>query len=298
MLSGRDSHYWSDIYVAYQVAKTGTLSGAAAALNVHHSTVLRRIDALEQVLNTRLFHRHARGYTVTAAGQRLLKVAESTEEAIERMAGEIAGIDEQLTGTVVVTTVDTLVPHLTPVFAEFQQLHPEIKIELNVDPRIFRLEYGEAHISIRPGAEPKDPDYVVQHLRRLSATLYASEAYIRQFGRLRSLTETEGHRFISATKPRMQIPFLAWVETEIPAEQIYYRCSDFVSMCQGAHAGLGIAAVNTWLASLYPSLVPLLAAPPEWASDLWLVTHRDMHRTAKVQALTQLIKRHLGKPQD
>lgn len=298
MFSGRDSHYWSDIYVAYQVAKTGTLSGAAAVLNVHHSTVLRRIDALEQVLNTRLFHRHARGYTVTAAGQRLLKVAESTEEAIERMAGEIAGIDEQLTGTVIVTTVDTLVPHLTPVFAEFQRVHPEIRVELNVDPRIFRLEYGEAHVSIRPGTEPKDPDYVVQHLRTLSATLYASETYIKNVGRLKSLQDLQGHRFISATQPRLQIPFVAWIEKEVPPEQIYYRCSDFRSMCYGAVAGLGIIAVNQWLASLYPTLIPLLASPPQWASDLWLVTHRDMHRTAKVQALTQLIKQHLGKSQN
>lgn len=284
---------WSDIYVAYQVAKLGTLSAAADALDVHHSTILRRIDALEKQLNTRLFHRHARGYTVTAAGQRLLKVAENTEEAMDRLVGEIAGIDEQLTGTVVVTTVDSMVSHLTPIFAEFLHRHPEIHLEVVADPRIFRLEYGEAHISIRPGAEPKDPDYIVQHLRRLSASLYASESYLTQYGQFKGLDQIAGHRFISLERPRLNIPYMAWLEENVPPSQIVYRCSDFQSMRQAALAGIGIAPLGLLVTHNCPELIPLYVAQESWASDLWLVTHRDVHRTAKVQALTALIKSNL-----
>ena len=165
---------WSDIHFAFQVARLGTLSAAAEVLDVHHSTVLRRIDALEQRLNTRLFHRHARGYSLTDAGQLLLSTATRTQEEFDRLIGQLAGVDDQLTGSLVVTTVNTLSPQLTPILAQFQQRHPEICIEYVADSRIFKLEYGEAHVSIRPGAQPKDPDYIVQHLRTTQTTLYAS----------------------------------------------------------------------------------------------------------------------------
>ncbi|WP_200821207.1 LysR family transcriptional regulator [Oceanicoccus sp. KOV_DT_Chl] len=160
---------WSDIHFAYQVARHGTLSAAANALNVHHSTVLRRIDALEKRLNTRLFHRHARGYTTTDAGQLLLKTASQTQEDFDRLLGQLEGADEQLSGTLVITTVSALMPLVSPLIAEFQQHNPEIRIDLIVDSRIFKLEHGEAHISLRPGAQPKDPDYCsapTNHSRR------------------------------------------------------------------------------------------------------------------------------------
>ena len=71
---------WDEIRTAYQVARLGTVSGAAEVLGVHHATVIRHIDALEKRLGAKLFQRHARGYTPTEAGQELLKVAQTTEE--------------------------------------------------------------------------------------------------------------------------------------------------------------------------------------------------------------------------
>ena len=59
---------WDEIRTAYQVARMGTVSGAAEVLGVHHATVIRHIDALEARLGVKLFQRHARGYTPTEAG--------------------------------------------------------------------------------------------------------------------------------------------------------------------------------------------------------------------------------------
>ncbi|MEH6592402.1 MAG: LysR family transcriptional regulator, partial [Halioglobus sp.] len=88
------SEDWSDIHFAFHVARLGTLSAAAQVLDVHHSTVLRRVDSLETRLKTRLFHRHARGYTPTDAGKLLLKVAAKTQDEFDRMIGQLAGADE------------------------------------------------------------------------------------------------------------------------------------------------------------------------------------------------------------
>ena len=283
---------WSDIHFAYQVAHHGTLSAAAQALNVHHSTVLRRIDALEKRLNTRLFHRHARGYRTTAAGEMLLKTARQTQEDFDQLLGQLEGADEQLTGTLVITTVSGLLPLVSPFIAEFQLHNPEIHIDLVVDSRIFKLEHGEAHVSLRPGAQPKDSDYVVQLLETMPGGLYASSSYIKRVGRMKNINDIAGHRFIGSTHSLSNIPAFKWLEENVPPQQIYFRASDMLGLHYAVQQGMGIAPVND-SGSLIASknTAQLLFEPPEeWSTKLWLVTHRDMHRTAKVQAFTQFIK--------
>lgn len=287
------SGHWSDIHFAYQVASLGTLSAAAEALDVHHSTVLRRIEALEKLLNTRLFQRHARGYTPTEAGRLLLQVAEQTQHSFETLMGQLAGVDEQLSGKVIVTSVDSFGREIMAVLAEFQSTHPEIRVEYVVDARLFKPEYGEAHVCIRPGAKPDHPDYIVQHLRCNEASLFASREYIKRFGPLKSLQDTQGHRFISTQEPLLHVPFMNWLETEVPPGQIYFRASDFTSMVEAARAGMGILPFHITAAKQHEMLIPLTEPVPEWETDLWLVTHRDVHRTAKIQVLTQLIKERM-----
>ena len=80
---------WDEIRTAYNVARIGTVSGAAEVLGVHHATVIRHIDALEGRLGVKLFQRHARGYTPTEAGQDLLRVAQATDDQFAQLAGRI-----------------------------------------------------------------------------------------------------------------------------------------------------------------------------------------------------------------
>ena len=85
---------WDDIRVALAVARTGTVSGAASALGVHHATVIRRSDALEAALRARLFQRHPRGYALTEAGRTLLATAAAADHKLEWLreaAGERFG---------------------------------------------------------------------------------------------------------------------------------------------------------------------------------------------------------------
>ena len=89
---------WDEIRTAYQVARNGTVSGAAEALGVHHATVIRHIDALETRLGVKLFQRHARGYTATEAGSDLLVVAQATEDQFTQLAGRIKGQGEGVSG--------------------------------------------------------------------------------------------------------------------------------------------------------------------------------------------------------
>ena len=108
---------WDEIRTAYQVARLGTVSGAAEVLGVHHATVIRHIDALEKRLGTRLFQRHARGYTPTEAGQDLLSVAQMTNEHFAQLASRIKGFGETVAGELVVTSIAGVSELLVPALA-------------------------------------------------------------------------------------------------------------------------------------------------------------------------------------
>ena len=116
--------HWDEVRTAYQVARIGTVSGAAEVLGVHHATVIRHIDALEGRLGVKLFQRHARGYTPTEAGRDLLQVAQATDDQFAQLAGRIRDKGDGVTGELVITSLVALSAVLTPALARFRQVHP------------------------------------------------------------------------------------------------------------------------------------------------------------------------------
>lgn len=284
---------WSDILFAFHVARLGTLTAAAEALDVHHSTVLRRINNFEKKLNTKLFHRHARGYTVTEAGKLMLKKAEQAQEQFDLLMGELQNADQSPKGTLAITTVSNMTALLAPLLHEFQEAYPQIRLEMIGDNRMLKLEHGEAHISLRPGQAPKEPDYIAQQTVSLAATLYASPAYIKRYGTLSSLAEITQHRFISDFGNHQNIPFMRWVYENISDENVYFRSNDFRDAQAAIKSGLGIGMLSCWSASLDPELVPLVAPRQDWMSDMWLLIHKDLRHSSKVQLFLAHIKASL-----
>ena len=284
---------WQDIKVAFEVARRGTLTSAAEALGVHHSTVLRRINHLEQSLNARLFHRHARGYTVTETGQKLFATAEQINEQLESLHNSIMAADTTLSGSLLLTTVSGFIDLLAPVCEQFQQLHPHVQLEILLDQKRLRLDHGQAHIAVRAGPRPDEGDYIAQHLCSNELGLYAHQRYLARMGEPKSLAELGDHHFISGVAGyNSRVPYFAWVDEHIPASHITLRVSETSDANRAIASGLGIGGMQNETAKLYPELRPILRQELNWRSDIWLVTHHQMHRSAKVQAFAQLLKQH------
>jgi len=282
---------WGEIRTAYQVARLGTVSGAAEVLGVHHAMVIRHIDALEKRLGTKLFQRHARGYTPTEAGRDLLSTAQRTEEQFGQLVSRIKGQGETVTGELVVTSITGIAPVLSPVFAAFQALHPDVAIRFYSDMRLFRLDYGEAHVAIRAGAAPQDGDYVVQPLARVQTGLYASSAYVQANGVPNGPQDYPNHRFIGPVDAENRAPFYRWLRETVPDEAITYRVSEPSATTAALQAGLGLGFVPVWEAEAHRDLVQVMPPRAEWESPLWIVTHVDLHRTLKVQSFLTVLKR-------
>jgi DNA-binding transcriptional LysR family regulator len=281
---------WDEIRTAYQVARLGTVSGAAEVLGVHHATVIRHIDALEKRLGTKLFQRHARGYTPTEAGHDLLTVAQTTDEQFAQLASRIKGIGETVAGELVVTSIAGAADLLVPVLARFQTDYPGVILRFLTDMRVFRLDYGEAHVAIRAGAAPEEPDNVVQPLARIRTGLYAARRYVDAHGLPTSEADLAGHSFVGADSAESRAPFNRWLRATVPAEALRFRGTESPAIEAAIRAGLGMGFMSAYRAAPDPDLVEVMAPRPEWDAPLWIVTHVDLHRTRKVQAFLTVLK--------
>ena len=281
---------WDEVRTAYQVARMGTVSGAAEVLGVHHATVIRHIDAIEARLGVKLFQRHARGYTPTEAGQDLLQVAQATDDQFNQLVGRLKGQGDDVSGELVVTSLASVAPLIAPVLADFQELHPDLIVRYLTGDRVFRLEYGEAHVAIRAGRSPDQLDNVVQPFLDQSMTLCASRAYIDEHGMPETLEDLRQHRFIGNDDMDSRAPYSRWLSELIDLDKIKFRCTNTFAMREAVLAGAGIGFFTPWEAQRHPELVEVMGPRPEWTGKLWLVTHVDLHRTTKVQSFLTFLK--------
>lgn len=281
---------WDEIRTAYHVARVGTVSGAAEVLGVHHATVIRHIDALEEKLGVKLFQRHARGYTPTEAGDDLLRVAQATDDQFSQLGGRIRGRGNDVSGELVVTSLGGLSHLLVPVLAEFQAEHPAIVVRFLTGERLFRLEYGEAHVAIRAGSPPEQPDNVVQPFYRQKITLFASESYAARHGLPENEADFPRHRFVSADDPKSRAPHARWLRETVPAACITFRSGDVHAQWRAIREGAGIGFMPRLQAVESGGLIEITPPREDWSAPLWLVSHMDLHRTTKVQAFLRFLK--------
>lgn len=282
---------WTELRSAYLVAKLGTVSAAADTLGVHRATINRHIEALEQALGAILFQRHARGYTPTEAGCDMLETAARAEEMFNDLRGRNQGRNAQLSGELIVTTLSGIANLIMPALAAFRAAHPEVALTFATSTQLARLEYGEAHVAIRAGDKPEEPDYVVLPFREMRFTLYAHQDYLARHGKPQGLDDLNAHYFIgSLISETREPPYSAWMRAHISPTAFALKTPDPRAIFYGVLHGLGIGFLAEHEAAAYPELIPIVPPQAEWDGHLWIVTHVDLHRTSKVQAFIKLLR--------
>jgi len=285
---------WTEIKAAYQVARLGTVSAAAEVLGVHRATVIRHIDALEAELGGTLFHRHNTGYTATEAGRDLLRVAQATEEQFSQLVGRTRSRAIDISGELIVTAHEYMAPLLLPALHRFQRENRRTMIKVIASPVLLKLEYGEAHIAVRSGSRPEQPDNIVQPFMDLRLGLYAHNSYISEHGKPDVQADFGDHRFVCWETSNSTFPFSHWLAKNIPAgNKVLITASQSVAE-QSILEGMGIGFYPEPYAKQHSDLVQVMPPRPEWLVPLWLVTHVDLHRTAKVQAFLRILKAGVG----
>lgn len=282
---------WDEIRTAWQVVRAGTVSGAAEALGVHHATVIRHVDALESRLSVKLFQRHARGYTPTEAGLALAQVGRVTDEQFTQLGARLSGAGTGISGDLVISTLPGLVGLLRPALGILAERYPDLTIRVQTEARVVRLEYGEAHLSIRAGPQPSEPDNVVQALMRGGVTLCASQKYIDTHGMPMTDADLSAHRFVTEDLDDSRAPYSRWLAQMTPKPIIALRSNEADVRYAAIADGLGLGFFYGH--DREGKMIEVMPPRPEWAFQIWLVTHVDLHRTPKVQAAVQVIKETL-----
>ncbi|MGI3185584.1 LysR family transcriptional regulator [Nioella aestuarii] len=284
---------WTELRTAYHVARLGTVSAAADYLGLHRATVNRHIDALEDEIGSKIFIRHARGYALTEVGQDVLRVAQKAEEMIEDLAGRVQGGSAQIEGEIKLSLLAPFAGLLMGAIDVFRRENPQCVVRVDVSEDLARLEYGEAHIALRAGAKPDHPDYVVTHFGDIGFNLYAHDSYVARQGIPDARDGFSGHEFVLPEFPRDRLPlFGSWLKDNIRPEMVALSSRDIGIVGEAICAGLGIGLMGDTEAQRRGSLRPVLPANADWKVTGWLVTHIDLHRTEKVQAMLSCIKAH------
>ena len=285
---------WTELRAAYHVAKLGTVSAASRALGTHRATINRHIDVLESELGSRIFFRNAKGYVLTEFGEEFVKIAGKADELFQDLAGRAKGSDGDIQGELKLTTVLPLANLLMASIATFRQKNANCKVTVTTTEDLERLEYGEAHIALRAGLKPEHPDYVVQSLGTVSLNLYGSQSYLSRFEAPPSAEELEQLAFVMPPDSARGLAIWAWIKARVPEPKIAIEANDPMVIKEAVFAGLGLGVLSEIDAAESGELFAVLPAQEDWKIPLWLVTHVDLHRTAKVQEMLALLKESRG----
>lgn len=281
---------WTEFRTAYEVAKLGSVSAAARALGVHRATVNRHIDALEEELGSPVFLRNRKGYMLTELGEDLLKVAQKTEGLLEDLSGRARGRGGSITGEIKITSIPNFMNMLMKPVTSFRTENPQCKVTIISSEDLQRLEYGDAHIALRAGEKPAHPDYVVQSFGPVGLNLYAERGYLSRNGGLGGLTDLSRHEFVLPALIDTRLPIWAWLTENVTDLKVAIETTETIAAREAVFAGLGLGILTEFDAAGRDDLTPVLPANPDWDVPLWLVSHVDLHRTEKVQAMLSHIK--------
>jgi molybdate transport repressor ModE-like protein len=283
---------WNEPRLVLAIHRAGSLTGAAKALGIDHSTAFRRLNAVEGQLGVRLFERLPGGaYEATAAGERMAAAAERMEDETLALDRDIAGRDRRLAGRLRVTSSETLAyRELTRHLAAFRKEHPGIVVELAIDNRVLSLSRREADIALRP-IRPKEGDLWGRKLADVAWAVYgAKDCVAANDVGLASSGDLGRHGMIGWEETAVGIQAVDWLNRNVAAESFVYRTNSLVNQMVAAKAGIGLALLPCYLGDRVGDLARALPdSVPELAGELWIVTHSDLKRTARVRAFFDIV---------
>ncbi len=283
---------WDNLRYVLVVANKGSIAAAARELGVNRSTVLRRINAFQDSLNCRIFERGEAGYILTPEAEKMINAAREVENTLFTMQRQIAGRELRLEGELRVTTTDTfMLAVLGPHLASFRERYPYIVVDLLVTNDILDLNRRDADIAIRPTAQP-EPGLVGRRLGDVEFGVYATAEVVAGMPG----GEPFAARWIGFADSLRPTPIGKWFESTVNAARIGLRCDSFVALRSAAEAGIGLALLPRVLGDQSASLVRVEVPIEELSTGLWLLTHPDLVRSARVHAFLEHFSAALGEP--
>lgn len=281
----------ADLDVVLALVRAGTLAEAGQRLAVDASTVFRAVQRIEKGLGQRLFERSRTGYLPGELAQALASHAEQMEGVLEaaRSAAQIS--PEQVTGTVRITTTDTILHGLVgPALRPLSQTHPRLSFDLHTGNELASLTRHDADIAVRATRRPP-PHLVGKHVGPIRVALFAAKG-----GEIRTFDAEVAAkaRWIAPDDALPTHPSVLWRRKHFPKVTPTYRVHSVLTVAELVGQGLGIGLLPVFLARGRADLVQLSAVLDECQTELWLLTHTQSRHLRRVAAVFSHLAQQLS----
>lgn len=275
---------WNDLQIFLALEREGTARAAAARLKVSHSTVSRRVDALETRFGVKLFDRTPDGFMVTASGARILARAQQIEADMLELERSVIGDDIRLQGYIRLTAPPPVVEFLLfPILKAFRDRYPLISIEIMSSYGYADLSRRDADIAIRFSEAP-DEHLVGRRLPEFRDSVYATRAYIAAHWR-------DGKPVDPAWVGWMQEGAFAdhIRKTPFPKAPVAWRLPSLHQQAAAASHGFGMASLPLMMGDANPRLERVPGAGLQSGRPAWLLTHPDLRRLERVRVFAKFL---------
>ena len=282
---------WDNLRYFLELARSGTLAAAARRAGVEHTTVARRIQALEKQMGAALFAREAGGHRLTEAGRQLLPAVEAMETAVlgvERAAPAKAGAGPS--GLVRVGATEgfgTLI--LAPHLARLTQKHPHLSIDLLALPRMLHLSRREADIVISL-ERPRRGSVIVTKLAYYTLHLYGQREYLARRPLVATREDLRHHAFVSYVDDLLFTKELQFLDQIYPPERFAMRSTSVTAQYEAVRAGAGLAVLPAFLADADPVLARVLPQEARFTRTFWMSMPAEAKHLARMQAVWSFLK--------
>jgi DNA-binding transcriptional LysR family regulator len=274
---------WNDLRYFLAAARGKSLAGAARALDVEHSTIGRRLTALEEALGVALITRGPDGLKLTALGEQMTPLLEEMERAVLAVR-ELAASRKV---RVRLATPSGFSRILSPHLAAFQARHPGVTIELLGGSRTVDLKRSEADLAIRMGAS-EDEDLIARKIGDADWSLYGAASYLERHPAPADPRHLAGHDVLGFEASLAAVPGARWLEQHGGGANVVMRCRELTDMVTACAAGIGLAVLPCMAAEPEPAL-ERLTAEVLGTSRFSLVYRKEVLVSPAVKAVIQFV---------
>ena len=282
-----------DLGVTLALVRGGTLATAGERLGIDASTVFRSLQRIERGLGRLLFERTRSGYLATELATELAVHAEQMEVALEAARSSVEAAPAKISGTVRITTTDTILHGLVaPALRSLQTVHPLLSYELHTGNELASLTRRDADIAVRATKRP--PQHLVgKHIGPIRVALYAAKK-----GGVRKFTDVEAGKsdWIAPDDALPEHPSVVWRKRHFPKATPRYRVNSILSVLELVALGLGVGIVPLFLADGRGDVVRLTEPLDECETELWLLTHPESRHLRRVGAVYSHLAQAMNMP--
>ncbi len=290
-----DTLDWDKLKTFHAAAETGSLTAAAELLKISQSAVSRQITALEDSLDTPLFHRHARGLTLTEQGRILYNTAHDMAHKVALAQASVIDSRNKPQGTLRVSTPISLGANwLTSVLPEFIDAYPEIDVQLILEDEEHDLSTFEVDCALRPWPSTQG-DVIERKLGTISQSLYASHSYLAKYGAPTSAEDLDNHKIIAFGELLpTRLNSANWVlkagNTGPPREPVLC-VNNLHGIMRATEAGIGLAGIPDYMTALSRRLVRVLPQVKGDPFDVFFVYPSELRGSVKAKVFREFLMR-------